>query len=128
MAGVPGTTADEQRRFANILSAAGLVDVWRQLHPAERGGWTWRCSSGWRGGGGAMRLDHFIVSNRILARVQECEAVEPTPRGTADARGTVSDTCGPRNAAAGSYFGSDHWPIWLRLSGTDEPADGAAAS
>ena len=46
--GTPGFTKNEQRRFAELLEAGGLVDAWRMKHPLPRAvnmmqpWWTWR--------------------------------------------------------------------------------------
>ena len=103
MNGVPGTTPDERRRFADMLSAGKLRDAWRSLHPGVRGGWTWRGDS--YKGSGLMRLDHWIVSETLWSRVRSCEATEPS-----------TATRGPRNEPASYYCGSDHWPLTLTLS------------
>ena len=34
--------ASRQERFRGILAAGDLRDAWRQLHPGEHGGMTWR--------------------------------------------------------------------------------------
>jgi hypothetical protein len=46
--GTPGFTKNEQRRFAELLEAGGLVDAWRMKHPLPRAvnmmqpWWSWR--------------------------------------------------------------------------------------
>ena len=58
-----------------------------------------------------MRLDHFVVAAPLLPRVTGCEVVAP--------RAGV-DTRGPRGHPA-SFFGSDHWPLWLTLGPPPAP-------
>lgn len=122
----------QQERFRNILAAGNLRDVWRQLHPGVQGGMTWRGGE-WVCGplrssyaqkarhadvrfpqlnGLGMRLDHFVVSAALLSRVEACEAAAPPPEGP---RREAAETRGPRLKHENHYFGSDHWPLWLRL-------------
>ena len=112
------------------MAAGNLHDAWRQLHPGVQGGMTWRGGEHVRGPtagrvsthadvhsssqlpGLSMRLDHFVVSAALLGRVEACEAAAPPPEGP---RRKAAETCGPRLKHENHYFGSDHWPLWLRL-------------
>lgn len=77
--------------------------------------------------GKAMRLDFFVVSAALLPRVLACEAEEPAAGVDPDAL----PTRGARGKAPAHYFGSDHWPLWMRLRPADAPqavAGGAAGT
>ena len=108
---LPGTTAAEQERFANILAAGNMRDAWRSLNPGVTGGWTWRGAEFLTNC--AMRLDHIVVSESLWSRVRRVEAVAP-------AAGGALITRGPRNEHPAHYFGSDHWPLFLELSPPEE--------
>ena len=101
--GMPSFTANERRRFAEILIVADLSDVWRELRPNDdeesnnpripshdnkykskwdRPLWTWRGHLGKSGNpfsskyqGKGQRLDYFLLSPSTLTQkvVEKCE-------------------------------------------------------
>lgn len=94
-----GYTEAETSAFAQILDpgddaeAGKFVDVWRRLHPEDKHytyfSYRFQCRSkglGWR-------LDMFVVSERLMDRVQRCEI--------------RSDI----------YGASDHCPVVLEIDG-----------
>ncbi len=86
-----GFTPQEREQMTALLDA-GFADSYRRLHPDKRDAYTW-----WSYFGGARarnvgwRLDYFIVSERLMARVVD-----------ADIRPDV--------------MGSDHCPVTLTLA------------
>lgn len=87
----PGFTDEEREDFRSYL-AAGLHDVLRERNPGVPGLYTW-----WTARGGAReknvgwRIDHFLVSGGLLARVQDVR-IHP------------------------QVLGSDHCPVLLDLA------------
>ncbi|HNX94828.1 MAG TPA: exodeoxyribonuclease III [Holophaga sp.] len=67
----PGFTDEEREDFRSYLGA-GLHDVLRERHPGEQGLYTW-----WSNRGGAReknigwRIDHFLVSEPLLANIRD---------------------------------------------------------
>lgn len=116
--GIPGFADSERRRFDQMLTAGGLVDAWRRLHPVVPDGpapdrsepqWTWRGSAALEGGykaryeGMAQRIDYFLVTEELMKeRVTGCDIL-----------GHGTDRQG--------FLGSDHCPMSLRLRGPSEP-------
>lgn len=88
--GNSGFTVEERAKMTELL-AAGFTDTFRHFHPNETDHYTWwsymnkvrERNIGWR-------IDYFIVSNRLLDRVQNA-AIHP------------------------HILGSDHCPIVLEL-------------
>ena len=68
-----GFTAEE-RDGLNALLNAGFLDVYRELHPAQEGAYTWWSqrlhkrneNRGWR-------IDYILVSNKLRRKVKTCE-------------------------------------------------------
>jgi exodeoxyribonuclease-3 len=86
-----GFTDEERDGFRGYL-AEGLVDVFRDRHPGEKGLYTWWST---RGGGRARnvgwRIDMFLVSEPLVSRVKDVQ-IHP------------------------DVLGSDHCPISLTLA------------
>ena len=72
-------------RTLQLLAASGMVDVYRQLHPDERG-YTW-ISRARPHRLDAARVDYAVVSAELAARVTDAAIVEPPlDRGRSDHR------------------------------------------
>jgi len=84
-----GFTQEEREGMTELLEL-GLVDTFRHLHPEEQQFTFWTYMMGCRAKGVGWRLDYFLVSRRLLERVEECHV-------------------------RGQVFGSDHCPITLML-------------
>jgi len=85
----------EEREWLETYFGLGLVDVFRRRHPGEPGHYTWwdyRFSARDRNVG--WRIDYFLVSPDLAARVEDCRILA-------------------------GVKGSDHCPVLLRL-GTAE--------
>jgi len=106
-AGQPGFTPAEQKRFQEHLTAGGLVDAFRKMHPspsknAEEAHWSWRGSPGndnplnGKYYGRGMRIDYALVSTTMATHILR------------------SDILG-HGANRTGYMGSDHSPIILQL-------------
>ncbi|KAI0336535.1 hypothetical protein GY45DRAFT_1238178 [Cubamyces sp. BRFM 1775] len=96
----PGYTEAETSSFARILNTSGkeadagkFVDVWRDKHPGLRHYTYFSYRFNCREKGLGWRLDMFVVSERMAARVQMCEI-----------RSEI-------------YGASDHCPVVLELEG-----------
>lgn len=112
----PGCTDDEQRRFAELLRRGQLVDAYRQLHAPdallprvrELRSHTWRGNDRGVYARKTMRIDHFVVSRRLLPHLLSCENADPN--------------------LWNSFLGSDHLPVVLRLRArVDGPNDTMSA-
>jgi len=79
----------------------GFVDVWRHRNPELRHFTYFSYRFGCRGKGIGWRLDHFVVSERMLEKVKMCEI-----------RSEI-------------YGASDHCPIVLEIDDTFEATDNA---
>jgi exodeoxyribonuclease-3 len=86
----PGFT-DEEREKMTALLAAGFADSFRRLHPdtVQYSWWSYRMKARERNVG--WRIDYFIVSERLLERVQAAEIYD-------------------------QVTGSDHCPVGLVLA------------
>ena len=86
----PGYTIEERTAFSSLLNH-GYVDTWRHLHPEEvkYSWWSYRFHA--RENNAGWRIDYFVVSSRLLPRVENTEIHN-------------------------EYFGSDHCPVSLTLS------------
>ena len=84
--GQPGCTPAERKRFAAMVEAGRLTDVYRSMAPAGRKpNFTWRGTPGrdvptaGRYYGKGMRIDHLLVSDLLLgAKPDEASGVDPT--------------------------------------------------
>ena len=69
--GRAGFTDEEREKFRALLSA-GFTDSFRYLYPDMEGAYTWwSYRFGARQNNAGWRIDHFIVSNRIIAKVND---------------------------------------------------------
>ncbi|XP_042481893.1 DNA-(apurinic or apyrimidinic site) endonuclease [Macadamia integrifolia] len=97
--GQPGFTLAERKRFSSILSEGKLIDAYRFLHKEK----DMECGFSWSGNpigkyrGKRMRIDYFIVSEKLKERIVTCEM-----------HGKGIELQG--------FFGSDHCPVSLELS------------
>lgn len=83
--------SDEEREKMTRLLDAGFTDTYRSLHPEEEGAYTWwsfRTKARERNAG--WRIDYFLVSNRLMERVDSAQ-IYP------------------------EILGSDHCPVGLTL-------------
>lgn len=88
--GTTGYSAPEREKLEQLL-ASGFTDAFRHVYPNREGAYTWwsykfrarDTNAGWR-------IDYFLVSDRIVGKIKECEI--------------YSDV-----------FGSDHCPIGLEI-------------
>ncbi|KAF7838217.1 DNA-(apurinic or apyrimidinic site) lyase [Senna tora] len=97
--GQPGFTLSERKRFATILREGKLVDAYRFLHKdkdMERG-FSWSGNPVGKYRGKRMRIDYFIVSEKMKDRIVACEM---------QGRGIELE----------GFHGSDHCPVTLELS------------
>jgi len=86
-----GFLTEEQQGFSDLLDA-GLVDVFRHLHPTEEGAYTWWSNRlNKRGENRGWRLDYFLASSCLIQKVRSC-------------------------AIRSDIKGSDHAPIELTIS------------
>ncbi|KAG8051285.1 hypothetical protein GUJ93_ZPchr0009g489 [Zizania palustris] len=97
--GQPGFTLSERWRFSNILSQGKLIDAYRYLHKEK----DMDCGFSWSGHpigkyrGKRMRIDYFIVSEKLEDRIVSCEI---------HGRGIERE----------GFYGSDHCPVSLEFS------------
>ncbi|PPS04079.1 hypothetical protein GOBAR_AA16596 [Gossypium barbadense] len=97
--GQPGFTLAERKRFGAILKEGRLVDAYRYLHKEK----DMECGFSWSGHpigkyrGKRMRIDYFIVSEKLKERIAECEM---------HGKGIELE----------GFYGSDHCPVSLQLS------------
>ncbi|KAH7528296.1 hypothetical protein FEM48_Zijuj05G0057500 [Ziziphus jujuba var. spinosa] len=97
--GQPGFTLAERKRFGNILKQGKLIDAYRLLHEekdTERG-FSWSGNPIGKYRGKRMRIDYFIVSEKLKDRILACEI-----------HGQGIELKG--------FYGSDHCPVTLVLS------------
>ncbi|EKM55126.1 uncharacterized protein PHACADRAFT_120160 [Phanerochaete carnosa HHB-10118-sp] len=74
----PGYTEDETSAFKRVLGPEEegqkkMIDVWRHLHPKLRHYTYFSYRQNCRSKGVGWRLDHFVVSERLLEKVDMCE-------------------------------------------------------
>ncbi|KAJ7945768.1 DNA-(apurinic or apyrimidinic site) lyase [Quillaja saponaria] len=97
--GQPGFTLAERKRFGAILKEGKLVDAYRLLHKdkdMERG-FSWSGNPIGKYRGKRMRIDYFVVSEKLKDRIIACEM-----------HGQGIELEG--------FHGSDHCPVTLELS------------
>lgn len=88
--GHAGFTAEGRQGMSNYI-ASGFCDVWRKKHANERCYTWWSYRGGARGKNIGWRIDYFLVSERLLDRVDAAEICN-------------------------EVTGSDHCPIMLDLA------------
>lgn len=72
----PGYSKEERQAMTDLL-AAGFVDTWRELHPNDKGCYTyWSYLGNARVNNSGWRLDYFILSERLLSYVSKCEILK----------------------------------------------------
>ena len=67
-----GFTDQERESFERLLSETKLVDVWRQLHPSDRGYTYWSYMGKARDRDAGWRIDYILTSKELLPGVS-CE-------------------------------------------------------
>ena len=81
----------QERAWLDQVVAAGFVDVWRHLHPQERGYSWWDYKTRARERNVGWRIDYFFASQKLLGRIKTCQILA-------------------------DVLGSDHAPIALELA------------
>mmetsp|Transcript_58994 Transcript_58994/g.140867 ORF Transcript_58994/g.140867 Transcript_58994/m.140867 type:complete len:372 (-) Transcript_58994:103-1218(-) len=116
----PGTTLEERESFTQLLEDLDMSDAWRCQHPTATRAFTfWSARQKARLGNRGMRLDYFVVSNRMLPsawRLNDRRATttsaslrqKPAPQRSGGI--TVHDT-----AILHEVLGSDHCPVACTL-------------
>ncbi|KAJ4775116.1 DNA-(apurinic or apyrimidinic site) lyase [Rhynchospora pubera] len=97
--GQPGFTLAERRRFENMLTQGKLIDAYRFLHKEKDmdSGFSWSGHPIGKYRGKRMRIDYFIVSEKLKERIIACEI---------HGHGIERE----------GFYGSDHCPVSLKLS------------
>ncbi|KAK9113545.1 hypothetical protein Syun_020342 [Stephania yunnanensis] len=97
--GQPGFTLNERKRFSAILTEGKLIDAYRYLHKEKDmdRGFSWSGHPIGKYRGKKMRIDYFIVSEKLKDRIVACEM-----------HGHGIELEG--------FYGSDHCPVSLELS------------
>ncbi|GAB4860533.1 DNA-(apurinic or apyrimidinic site) endonuclease [Ancistrocladus abbreviatus] len=97
--GQPGFTISERKRFGRILREGKLVDAYRYLHKEKdmEHGFSWSGNPVGKYRGKRMRIDYFLVSEKLKDRIVSCEM-----------HGQGIELEG--------FYGSDHCPVSLELS------------
>ena len=69
--GRAGFTDEEREKFTRLLEA-GFTDSFRYLYPEKEGAYTWwSYRFGARANNAGWRIDYFVVSDRIAARIRD---------------------------------------------------------
>ncbi|XAR50281.1 DNA-(apurinic or apyrimidinic site) lyase [Bertholletia excelsa] len=97
--GQPGFTLSERKRFGGILKEGKLIDAYRFLHKEKDmdRGFSWSGHPVGKYRGKRMRIDYFMVSEKLRDRIVSCEM-----------HGQGIELEG--------FYGSDHCPVSLELS------------
>ncbi|KAJ1403241.1 Endonuclease/exonuclease/phosphatase [Sesbania bispinosa] len=97
--GQPGFTLAERKRFGTILREGKLVDAYRFLHKEKdmERGFSWSGNPVGKYRGKRMRIDYFIVAEKLKEKIVACEM-----------HGEGIELKG--------FYGSDHCPVTLELS------------
>lgn len=97
--GQPGFTLAERKRFNTTLKEGELIDAYRLLHKEKDmdHGFSWSGNPVGRYRGKRMRIDYFLVSEKLKDRIISCEI-----------HGHGIELEG--------FYGSDHCPVSLELS------------
>ncbi|CAN6585485.1 unnamed protein product [Malus baccata var. baccata] len=100
--GQPGFTLNERKRFGNILKEGKLIDAYRHLHKEKdmERGFSWSGNPIGKYRGKRMRIDYFVVAEKLKDRIVSCEM-----------HGHGIELQG--------FYGSDHCPVSLVLSEGD---------
>lgn len=97
--GQPGFTLAERKRFGTILKEGELIDGYRFLHKEKdmERGFSWSGNPVGKYRGKRMRIDYFLVSEKLKVRIVECEMLG-------------------KGIELEGFCGSDHCPVLLKLS------------
>ncbi|GAV90405.1 Exo_endo_phos domain-containing protein [Cephalotus follicularis] len=97
--GQPGFTLAERKRFGAILKEGRLVDAYRFLHKEKdmERGFSWSGNPIGKYRGKRMRIDYFVVSEKLKDRIVACEI---------NGHGIELE----------GFIGSDHCPVSLELA------------
>lgn len=97
--GQPGFTLSERKRFGAILKEGKLVDAYRYLHKEKdmERGFSWSGNPVGKYRGKRMRIDYFIVSEKMKDRI-------------------VASEMHGQGIELQGFYGSDHCPVSLELS------------
>ncbi|KAK4756135.1 hypothetical protein SAY87_009892 [Trapa incisa] len=97
--GQPGFTLAERKRFGTILKEGNLIDAYRYLHKDKDmdQGFSWSGNPVGKYRGKRMRIDYFIVSEKLATRIISCGM---------HGKGIELE----------GFYGSDHCPVSLELS------------
>ncbi|XVF54609.1 hypothetical protein PTKIN_Ptkin05aG0195500 [Pterospermum kingtungense] len=104
--GQPGFTLAERKRFGAILKEGRLLDAYRYLHKEKdmESGFSWSGNPIGKYRGKRMRIDYFIVSDKLKDRIAAC-----------DIQGHGIELEG--------FYGSDHCPVSLQLKEESKEAN-----
>ncbi|XP_057487245.1 DNA-(apurinic or apyrimidinic site) endonuclease-like [Actinidia eriantha] len=104
--GQPGFTLAERKRFGAILKEGKLVDAYRVLHSEKdmEHGFSWSGHPVGKYRGKRMRIDYFVISEKLKDRIVACEM-----------HGHGIELQG--------FYGSDHCPVSLDLSQASPDSD-----
>ncbi|KAF7124282.1 hypothetical protein RHSIM_Rhsim12G0171200 [Rhododendron simsii] len=104
--GQPGFTLSERKRFGAILKEGMLADAYRFLQKEKdmERGFSWSGNPVGKYRGKRMRIDYFIVSEKLKDRIVACEM-----------HGQGIELQG--------FYGSDHCPVSLELSQASPDSD-----
>ncbi|XP_077253062.1 DNAse I-like superfamily protein isoform X2 [Tasmannia lanceolata] len=103
--GQPGFTLAERQRFSTVLSQGKLMDAYRFLHKEQdmERGFSWSGNPVGKHRGKRMRIDYFVVSEKLKDRI-------------------VASEMHGHGIELEGFYGSDHCPLSLELSeNTSEP-------
>ncbi|CAM8932237.1 unnamed protein product [Rhodiola kirilowii] len=97
--GQPGFTLAERKRFGSILKEGKLIDAYRFMHKDKdmEQGFSWSGNPIGKYRGKRMRIDYFVVSEKLKDRILSCKI-----------HGHGIELEG--------FYGSDHCPVSLELS------------
>ncbi|CAN1294228.1 DNA-(apurinic or apyrimidinic site) endonuclease [Linum perenne] len=106
--GQPGFTLNERKRFGTLLKEGKLTDAYRFLHKDKDmdHGFSWSGNPIGKYRGKRMRIDYFLVSEKLRDRIVSCEM-----------HGQGIELEG--------FYGSDHCPVSLQLSPITSDANGS---
>ncbi|CAI0548247.1 unnamed protein product [Linum tenue] len=106
--GQPGFTLNERKRFGAIMREGKLIDAYRFLHKEKdmEGGFSWSGNPIGKYRGKRMRIDYFLVSEKLKDQIVSCEHW---------GRGIEQE----------GFYGSDHCPVSLELSPATLDANGS---
>lgn len=102
--GQPGCSDAERERFFKILEDGELIDAYRELRGNEdSSGLSWRGIISGKHGGKGMRIDHCILSRKLMKRIEDFKIT-----GYGEMRN--------------GFLGSDHSPIVVYIKDSNSSA------